>query len=207
MMQQINLKNFKSFFIIMISAVFCINCYGKTFSRDTSINEVNDKLVKKNFKAATIDGYLNVLWMDTSQIAKIKRRIVFRFYAETADILILKGWINDDDNFDDNADVTLTAGPASSVRFGAGSYFGNIILKRDDSKALIRKARNRNKKFVILVPIASNDPDFPDQIPGQIAYKILLDDAQPGPDFFTKESLTLIKTGLSINPSPPRNPL
>ncbi len=206
MIQRIIPGRFKSFLIMVILIAFGNNIYGKTISTQKAIHFVSTDFATIMI-GDTINGYLDVLWMDTLEITNITKRIVFRFYATNKKILTLRGWINDDNNFPDDPNVIkLNNGPASSVQFGVATYFGNIILKGDDSKALIRKARNRNKKYVILVPIAPGDADFPDQIPGQIAYKILLDDAPPAADFFTKDTKTLIKTGLSINPSPPRNP-
>ncbi len=195
--------------ILFITIAFVSSCTpGST--KTESINE-NDKSVDtlaKKSSANFFAGSLHTLYMDSSEFNKDTTRVVFRFYANTPDTLALRGWTNDSDVFQDLPDLSLTMGAASTFQFGAKTYFGNLVLRKANRKAITRMTRrNPGFKWVLFLPHDPSRPNYPRFPPGQITYDIELTNDDPQ-SFFKDSSLTFASTPtfFSLNPSPPRNP-
>lgn len=171
--------------------------YAQVVSNQTSFVLAIHSPEKSSLKFTSIDGYLSNLYIDSLTFVGIKKRIVFRFYSINPESLTLHGWENDNDLFEDTVDIKLSIGTKSTVPFGTGTYFGNLVLRRDDVKSIKRKLKKTNSRYVVFVP---HDPKDPDQEIGQITYDIVVSKEDP-----SKQAFVPIPTGLSLNPSPPRN--
>ena len=167
---------------------------------DTSIKVMSHSLMKADDGAKTIDGYLDNLFVpSTTFLGFPKKRIVFRFFSVTPAVLTLRGWSGNTDNDfdDDDPDIkSLQNGHPSGIRFGTATYFGNLILKRDDIIKIKKKLRRDGGLYVLFVP------QDPADNAGQITYDIIIDNDDPTTN---KQDFAPVPTGLSINPSPPRN--
>lgn len=162
--------------------------------------------VEKKYTSALqiIEGHLNTLWIDAATFKISDKRIIFRFYAELPDSLTLRGWANDGDNNPDQPDIKLKISPqVSSISFGNKTYFGNLVLRKLQRKQISTLITNGNFQFVLFVPHDPADGDFPSVPAGQITYDIYLTNDDPS---VQGAQLTLTKTLLGLNPSPPRNP-
>ena len=151
-----------------------------------------------------IEGKLNTLWIDSATFKIAENRIIFRFYAESPDSLTLRGWTNDGDTNPDQPDIKLKISPqVSSIPFGNKTYFGNLVLRKPHRKQIITQIVAGGFDYVLFVPHDPTDGDFPSVPPGQITYDIYLTNDDPSAQV---AQLTLAKTFLGLNPSPPRNP-
>ncbi len=151
-----------------------------------------------------IEGNLNTLWIDSATFKGSDKRIIFRFYAELPDSLTLHGWTNDGDNNPDQPDIKLKiSAQVSNIPFGNKTYFGNLVLRKPHRKQINIQITDGNFLYVLFVPHDPADGDFPSVPPGQITYDIYLTNDDPSVGIV---QLTLAKTFLGLNPSPPRNP-
>ncbi|MEP6950962.1 MAG: hypothetical protein ABI863_16870 [Ginsengibacter sp.] len=146
-------------------------------------------------KIAVIDGFLSVLYTDSGTFKSLTKRTVFRFYTEHPDLLTLHGWSSDSDIYHDDPNIKLNEGSLTNFQYGNKTYFGNLVLKINDLKKIKRQIKT-DFKSVLFVPL---DPQATDQ-GGQITYDIQLTNDDP---LIVPFSST--PTGVSLNPSPPRN--
>ena len=144
--------------------------------------------------------YLDTLFVDATPFKNLgasnTKKITFRFFITDKDSLTLHGWFNQSSSstYGTPPDLKLMNRKKSAIQFGAGSYFGNLVLYKDDLKTIRKKARDNESMFVVFVPAA------PSVNGGQINYDIHVSDKT---GTFTKNAL--IPTGTQTNPSPPRN--
>jgi len=164
--------------------------------------QLNDLPETRAPKTGLISGFLSVLWIESAVFTGSKKRIVFRFYTEPPDLFTLHGWENDNDEFPEDPDIKLNMGPVSGIAYGNKTYFGNLVLPRDARKAINKLIKEEGFTYVLFKP---DDPFHPHpSIPvGQITYDIELTNDQPVP---FQTIATSKPTGVSLNPSPPRNP-
>ncbi len=145
-------------------------------------------------------GKLDTLWMEAGAFAALNQRLTFRFYV-AASSFTLHGWLGT--NFNNKpADVKLSTGRQSPILYGVGSYFGNLQLSPNDLNAIQRVLTSTNSKYVVFGP--SNPTTGSDA--GQIVYNVFVAKDDPGnlsPGFVHK--FLVDPTGISTNPSPPKN--
>jgi hypothetical protein len=156
----------------------------------------NAGLKTSGAKVTLTDGFLSILWIDATTYKSLKKRITFRFYSEPPDLLTLHGWSSDSDIYADKPDVILNIGKKTIFQYGNKTYFGNLILRLDDFKKIKRQMKNAFN-YVLFVPL---DPQDPKQN-HQITYDIQLTNDDPTNIL----PFTSTATGVSLNPSPPRN--
>jgi hypothetical protein len=149
-----------------------------------------------------LSGYLDTLWIPSDSILKLTKKVTFRFYIKDPDTLTLRGWSKDDHIFNNAPpDVILLNGRTSTAaKFGAGDYFGNLQLEKADITIIKNKILQANPrpKYVLFAP------EIPGSNGGQINYQILTTNDDPQPLVKIPSPLTT-PTGVSTNPSPPRN--
>ncbi len=154
--------------------------------------------------AAILSGSLDTLWMDAATFINLgpSTTMTFRFF-DTLDAFTLRGWTGNPNSYNDKrAEVKLLKGRISTVKYGSGSYFGNIQISNQDYGTIYRLLNSSKKKYVVFGPI------FPTAIPlsGQISYTISITDQYPGdlnPNINYK--FLVEPTGVTTNPSPPKN--
>lgn len=160
----------------------------------------NSNLKSHTSNALVLDGFLNILWMDANTFISSPKRIVFRFYAES-NLLTLHGWTNDNDTFPDLPDIKLNIGDPSGIRYGDKTYFGNLVLRKSERKAI--KNQIGAFKYVVFLPHEPNTSPTPSVPPGQITYDIVLSDDEPT---LISDDFASTPTHVNLNPSPPRKP-
>lgn len=162
-------------------------------SADSSEKESADPINQP--QQALTGGTLDTLWTDSLSFANLpKKKVVFVFTFRALDTLTLHGWAAEKDTiFNPDPDIKLLKGRASTLSYGDGMYFGNVILKKAHV-AHIKKALIREKaQFVLFAPRIVNST--------HVGYTIFVSKEQPN---IAKEFVPL-PTGVIANPSPPKN--
>ena len=147
-------------------------------------------------KAALWNVTLNTLWMKASDFPAKKSQLAFRFFY-TGKSFTLHGWLGNPNTYNNRpADIKLEIGTPDSTIFEGSFYFGNLIFKPkevDDIQDSISQHMATYVLFVPSVPAAGADL-------AQVVYKIFVTQNDP------KTTVTSIyPTGVTTNPSPPRN--
>ncbi len=194
----------KGKFYLIIFLICLFNSTPITYSQlilnQFSITALNQNMITSGSEYNPIRGRLDTLWTDSTTFRALKNGVVFRFYAFNSDSITLHGWENDTDLFKDEPTIKLNMGGKSGVQFGTGSYFGNLVFRRDEIRRIKRIIKDRFK-YVLFIP---HDPNDPMQETGQITYDIAVSNDDPSKSKLIP--LTVTFTKLSLNPSPPRNP-
>jgi hypothetical protein len=188
---------------IFIVAILLLSCNGtnpsvaKTDSADSSKATAQLAILPRY----NLKGYLDTLWISTDSFMTLTRKVTFRFFIKDVDTLTLRGWSGDNHIYGPNPDVILYNGRTSATaHFGAGDYLGNLQLKLPDIKKiqqLIGSVKPASKYVLFAPDISANNG-------GQVNYNIYLtpDDPQPLVVIPTPHTTG---TGVTTNPSPPRN--
>lgn len=144
-----------------------------------------------------LSGNLDTLWILSSDFVKLNPKLTFRFY-DTLDAFTLHGWLGNSNSHNNRPpDTRLFIGRKSSIQFGSGCYFGNLVLNAQSLNKVQKLIRDTRVSFVLFAP---QDPAANG---GQVVYNIFLTNDDPkSPTFY---SISLIETGEFTNPSPPRN--
>jgi hypothetical protein len=186
---------------VILILVSCNGTNSTPPKADTPAATVKDTPAMALSPRYSLVGNLDTLWISVDSFKNLKQRITFRFYIKAPDTLTLHGWLGDGTVFNNAPPdvILLNGGTDTSAKFGPGNYFGNLQLSRNDV-TLIRNLINSTKpkpQSVLFAPLQASSNA------GQITYSILLSDvANP---FTKKTSYTVIPTGTTTNPSPPRN--
>ena len=151
----------------------------------------------ENKEELKLSGSLDTLWIEASAFASLNPKLTFRFYV-TSDAFTLHGWIGNSNSYNNRPpDVRLSVGRESTVQFGSGSYFGNLVLNAQSLNKIQKLIRDTHAVYLLFAP---QDPAANG---GQVVYNIFLTNEDPkAPTFF---SINLVPTGEFTNPSPPRN--
>jgi hypothetical protein len=142
-------------------------------------------------------GVLDTLWVDSLAFAKLPAgKLVFQYYVESADALTLHGWsVKTFGGFETPPNIKLTTGRPSSLNYGPGSYFGDLVLKNAEINKIQKALKDNKSQFVLFAPKMDGV---------HIKYEIFVGKDDPG--FANKDFLFAPKpTGLIANPSPPRS--
>jgi hypothetical protein len=155
-------------------------------------------------QAALLSGNLDTLWMTAAAFNNLGpgTRITFIFY-DTLDAFTLRGWTGNPNSWNNNPpNVRLLKGRQSPVMYGSGSYFGALQLSPNNYNTIRQKLTATDATYVLFGPV--NPTTSPGA--GQIDYNIFVtsdDPANVSPEF--KYKFVVNPTGVSTNPSPPRN--
>lgn len=194
--------NFCLVLFLISSVFFSQNVLSQTKQKTLFQNTITTAAIKSLAQVRLVSGYLDTLWIDSSKFANLSKRLVMRFYIDSSGLLTLRGWENDDDNFQDQGKIIFNNAHPSNVKFGPGSYLGNLVIRSDELKIIKRKLERKHSKFVVFCP--HDDATDPDGDIGQITYDIYVSMVDPSKSALSPMALT--PTGQQANPSPPRNP-
>jgi hypothetical protein len=143
-----------------------------------------------------ITGNLDTLWTERPGIDALQyNRLVFSFTFSQAGGLTMHGWSFKgalaSKEFDSLPSIKLGNARPGPIPLEPGLYFGNVVL--DDINELKRVLRRNNAQYVIFAPEKKGN---------NVKYNIFV--SKESPIAFDKV-LALIPSGLSANPSPPKN--
>ncbi len=113
----------------------------------------------------------------------------------------MHGWYGKKTKFvhpDPKPDVELSIGrPSDKVQYMPGNYFGNLVLYKNEIRKIKKIIKDSSSLYVLFAPAD------PAQHNGQITYNILHTKDDPRKEKLVS-SITS-STGITTNPSPPRN--
>ena len=145
----------------------------------------------------TFSGLLDTLWVDSLSFTKLdNKKTVFVFIFTAADTETLHGWKAKGilgDEYETDPDIRLEKGGASTETYGAGTYFGNVILYKKDVKEIIKLLKDNKAQYVLFAPHKENE---------HITYTVWLSKEHP---LSKIKILAAIPTNVETNPSPPKN--
>ena len=181
-------------FLLMLMAASCKNDSTTATATDTNAAAIPNKTLSSD-DVKQISGVLDTLWVDSSAFANLSgNKLVLQYYIGNDDTLTLHGWSSKlTGGFNTPPSIKLSKGRKSDLKYGPGSYFGDLVLK-DINK--IQKALKDNKsKYVLFAP----------KMDGlHIKYDIFVSTDNPAVSF--KDFLFApTPTDAIANPSPPRN--
>lgn len=184
--------------VVIIAFAACHSNSSSNSSTDSLQNQVAGETILHT-QNGLLTGYLDTLWIDSASFRQLNKRVTFRFYIDSINHLTLHGWSSDTVVYDPSPDVILLNGRASStVQYGKGNYFGNLVLKNKDVDSIRRAIKKTKSPYVLFAP---QDPATTN---GQINYSIFLTNDDPHP-LVKIPKPQVVSTGLFTNPSPPRN--
>lgn len=158
-----------------------------------------------------LTGFLDILYIGAAEFKALPdKRIVFKFFIEDKNTWALHGWSNDDNVFKDEEDdgssygvpdVKLKKLRQSGIRFGAGHYFGNLLLRKGAKgvRRIKREIDRLGATAVLFIPL--NPSTTKNHIMYNIGYTTASVDSSIKNNLAIKAFLAAPKT----NPSPPRN--
>ena len=146
--------------------------------------------------AGITPGVLDILVMDKAAFQAIPngRKLVFRYIFESTSFLTLHGWISKQSGTEFNTapDVKLTKGASAGLNYGVNTYFGNVVLRKEDVSAVkTLMTSHPSLDFVLFKPFMDGQ---------HIAYELFLSDNAMD----ELKTLVTVSTGKTANPSPPR---
>lgn len=187
-------------FVMILLFAACNNENSSQPKTDTMNTSTNTTPTPVPPKTNLLTGYLDTLWMESKIFDTLKKKLTFRFYIDSSNSLTIRGWSSDNGKYNNNPDVILFTGRESKLEYGRGNYFGNLLVEKKNVTDIQDSIKKYKSTYVLFAP---NDPATA-TFPGQITYTILVtnDDPRPSVNNFTASSAT---TGVTTNPSPPRN--
>lgn len=165
----------------------------KNNTADSSPGKV-DAAAAEPKSVAVISGTLDTLWTDSLSFTKLdKPKTYFAFYADSNDNLTLHGWDANGlipGSYNTAPDIKLLNGGASTIAYGADTYFANVLLK--DVGDIQKKLKTNKAKYVLFAPEKNG---------AYISYKIFLTNDSPRALI---KIFTIFNTNNEANPSPPK---
>jgi hypothetical protein len=193
------------FFIVQVLLLpSCNNNDAAAPKSDATVTEANTPPATVTMPSNLLNGHLDSLWITAADFNALSpgTRITFRFY-DTLDAFTLRGWTGNSNSWNDRLpDVRLLIGRESSVMYGSGSYFGNLQISPAQYNIIRQKLNTTSAAYVVFGPV---NPTVPPNA-GQISYNVFVTSDDPGditPTFHHK--FLVESTGVSTNPSPPKN--
>ena len=193
------------FFIVLVLLLpSCNNNDAAVPKTDATIAEANTPPATVTVQANLLSGHLDTLWITAADFAALGNgtRITFRFY-DTLDAFTLRGWTGNSNSWNDRLpDVKLLIGRQSPVMYGSGSYLGNLQISPAQYTTIRQKLTSTGATYVVFGPV--NPTAAPNA--GQISYNIYVTSDDPS-DFSPafKYKFLVETTGVTTNPSPPKN--
>lgn len=200
-------KNFirNSFRLFLTATLFCLfSCKNddknsrkeeSAIPRDSNTAQVASTATTQ---PAFIGGKLDTLFVERKTFENVPNgKLVFSFTFTASGQLTLHGWhaINSGGTrFNPKPSLELENGSTSSLSYGPGTYFGNVVLQQNQRVAIEKKLAGLNANYVVFVPqqIESNN----------IGYKIYVSSTKP---LMAMGVMALDPTGEDANPSPPKS--
>ena len=195
---------FLFFFVLLLLLPSCNNNDAAASKTDTAVAEANTPPATATVQANLLSGHLDTLWISAAAFNALGpgTRITFKFY-DTLDAFTLRGWTGNSNGWNDRLpDVRLLAGRESPVMYASGSYFGNLQISPAQYNTIRQKLTATGATYVLFGPV--NPTVAPNA--GQISYNIFVTSDDPSdvsPSF--KYKFVVDATGVSTNPSPPKN--
>jgi hypothetical protein len=146
--------------------------------------------------AGLTGGKLDTLFTDSASFVNLpaNKKVVFVFTFRSNDTLTLHGWAAEKDTiFNIDPEIKLMKYTPSNISYGEGMYFGNVILKKGEIKAVKKLLDSEHAHTVLFAPKLVDVT--------HIGYDIFISKERPGLD----KILSVITTGAGANPSPPKN--
>ena len=193
------------FFVVLVLLLpSCNNYDAAALKSDTAVNSANPSPAKVTVQANLLSGHLDTLWITAAAFNALGpgTRITFRFY-DTLDAFTLRGWTGSSNSWNDRLpDVRLLIGRESPVMYGSGSYFGNLQISPAQYNSIRQRLSTTGSTYVVFGPV--NPTVAPNE--GQISYNVFVTSDDPS-DFSPafKYKFLVEATGVSTNPSPPKN--
>lgn len=193
-------KETRFFLLATITLFLVLACNNK---RDEKTGETKDTTgtatvtseAKSPITAGLTAGMLDTLFVNADSVRKLpEKKLVFAFTFRTNDTLTIHGWSAEKDSiFTLKPDIELMKYAPSTVGYGTGLYFGNMVFKKKELKELQRQLQNTNIHSVLFAPkiVDAN----------HIAYDVFLSNENPA---IGEKIISVVVTGLNINPSPPK---
>lgn len=198
-----------SYLLAMIFFIVSCNENKSSEAKTDSVESTTTTTMPGDNKAGILTGSLDTLWIDATTFLALgngnQRRdwTIFRYYIDSSNSITLAGWSANNGNgqfHGNNApppspNIILLKGNPSSIKYGPGDYFGNLILRPaqiNNIKSLINSTKSNSVLFAPSNPALNNH---------QITYTIFLSGSKNKNDV----SFNLVPTNEGLNPSPPRN--
>jgi len=151
------------------------------------------------------NSFVNQLWTDATSFTNLKgadkKKLTFRFEIESY-ALTLAAWSNEDSSnsypgMEQDPAFTMTVGGLSGTSIGQGTYLGNLVLNKEQVKAIIKSLKASKDPFVVFTPIIATDAS------NQLTYEVSSTKTRPNPLAYVDKATLLAIT--TTNPSPPKN--
>jgi hypothetical protein len=184
--------------LVTVIVFLVIACNNKTDEKATETKDSTGTATseaKPPITGGLTAGMLDTLFANADSVRKLpEKKLVFAFTFRTNDTLTIHGWSAEKDSiFTLNPDIELRKYAPSTVAYGTGLYFGNMVFKKKELKELQRQLQNTNIHSVLFAPKVVDGT--------HIAYDIFLSTENPA---IGEKIISIVVTGLNINPSPPK---
>ena len=198
------------FFIVLILLFASCNSNNSAPAKTDTVDTAAKAVISMDNKQANLlPGDLDTLWIDSAKFSSLSRWLILRFYIDSS-FISLRGWSANNDNgpYHPNPapppppNVILLQGRTSTIKYSSGNYFGNILLRPADLLKIKGHLTPGHSKYVLFAPAnpALNN--------SEITYDILVTDDDPRPNApapTVPVKPSIVATGVTANPSPPRN--
>jgi hypothetical protein len=198
-----------SYLIVLIFFIASCKENKSSEAKTDTVDTTTKTAVPGDNKAGILTGSLDTLWIDATTFLALgngnQRRdwTIFRYYLDNSNSITLAGWSANNGNgqfHGNNApppspSIVLLKGNPSSIKYGPGDYFGNLILRPVQIARIKTLINSTNSNSVLFAPA---DPALNNH---QITYTIFLSGSKNKEDI----SANLVPTYEGLNPSPPRN--
>jgi hypothetical protein len=195
-----------SYLIIMILFFTSCNENKSSEANTDTADSITKTTMPGDNKTGILTGSLDTLIIDSASFAALGKPpnpgnwTIFRYYITSSNYITLAGWSANNSNgqyHGNNApppspNIVLAIDNPSSIQYGPGNYFGNLILRPNQLTQIQRLLDSTHSKSVLFAPFVDNN---------QITYRIYLSDKTTAKKF----SVNVLPTGQDLNPSPPRN--
>jgi len=183
-------------------------CNAPTSSPTTTASSDSPTVIKPEAPPVTgplANSFVNQLWADATSFTNLtgadKKKLTFRFEIES-NALTLAAWSNDSDSVrypgtEQDPAFTMTVGGLSGTSIGQGTYLGNLVLNKEQVKAIIKSLKTSKDLFVVFTPIIATDAS------NQLTYEVSSTKTRPQPLAYVDKATLLAIT--TTNPSPPKN--
>ncbi len=201
--------------VALLSFILTAGCECERKKPD-KVNTVAETVDVRQLATATgVNEALRILYVDAAAIDSLQGKLIFRFYVDSENDLVVNGWR---DNFDKTPAVVFPKTTRlSNVKISANTYLGNIYLNANALNDIQRKLGNGSGEFAYLKLIPMIDTRAGSA--GQIIYKVVYTNTSPfyKTAMLRNDSLLNIydstvapvapgdeDSGFMLNPSPPR---
>jgi hypothetical protein len=206
---------------IVVSVIFLLFMACNGSDRQESVVALKDtiKIDRNVDQAAALTGVnetLPVLFLDSTEVRALRKKIIFRFYIDSAHDMVIRGWSGNPGADSPKAAVYPRASILSTVKLQDSVFLGNILLRKDSLQNIRKLMGSGPGKYAFLkfVPAIDSKPGSK----GQIVYRLVFTNTKPmlrqnlSTDSLRKlidSSIYILQPGdfnsnFSLNPSPPR---